>query len=86
LPAPSPRRANISNIGTPQTEEGGAWAELGGSGGSVRSGLNWIQLDAGRHGPPAHCHSAEEEIFVVRGVGQIARLEPLSYNDGEPED
>jgi uncharacterized cupin superfamily protein len=164
LPAPSPRGANISNIGTPQTEEGGAWAELGGSGGSVRSGLNWIQLDTGRRGPPPHCHSAEEEIFVVlegegvlelwptpgterlhgkfeyqehplrpghvvarppgtriahslkagdpgltylvygtrdtndvcyyprsnkifwRGVGLIARLEPLSYNDGEPED
>jgi uncharacterized cupin superfamily protein len=164
LPAPSPRRANISNIGTPETEEGGAWAELGALGGSVRSGLNWIRLDAGRRGPPPHCHSAEEEIFVVlegegvlelwptpeterlhgkfeyqehplrrghviarppgtriahsikagdsgltylvygtrdtndvcyyprsnkifwRGVGLIARLEPLSYNDGEPED
>ena len=29
LPAPSPRRDNISNVGTPQAEEGGAWAELG---------------------------------------------------------
>jgi uncharacterized cupin superfamily protein len=164
LPAPSPRRANISNIGTPHTEEGGAWAELGGSGGSVRSGLNWIRLEAGRRGAPPHCHSAEEEIFVVldgegvlelwptpathrlhpdfeyqehlvrsghvislppgtriahslkagdagltylvygtrdtndvcyyprsnkifwRGVGLIARLEPLGYDDGEPED
>jgi uncharacterized cupin superfamily protein len=65
LPAPSPRRDNISSIGTPHAEEGGAWAELGAGAGSVRSGLNWIQLDAGRRGPPPHCHSAEEEIFVV---------------------
>jgi uncharacterized cupin superfamily protein len=164
LPAPSPRRDNISSLGTPHREEGGAYAELGRAGGSVRSGLNWIQLDAGRRGPPPHCHSAEEEIFVVldgegvlelwstpgtkrlhpdfvyqehplrpghvvsrppgtriahsikagdagltylvygtrdtndvcyyprsnkifwRGVGLIARLESLDYNDGEPED
>jgi uncharacterized cupin superfamily protein len=164
LPPPSPRRDNISVIGTPQQEEGGAWAELGASAGSVRSGLNWIHLEPGRRGPPPHCHSAEEEIFVIlegegllelwstpgttrlhpdfedqehpiraghvisrppgtriahslkadeggltylvygtrdtndvcyyprsgkifwRGVGLIARLESLEYDDGEPED
>jgi uncharacterized cupin superfamily protein len=164
LPAPSPRPANISNIGEPQREEGGSYAELGGSAGSVRSGLNWISLDPSARGAPPHCHSAEEEIFVVldgegvlelwetpathrlhpdfeyqehavraghvisrppgtriahslkageagltylvygtrdtndvcyyprsnkifwRGVGLIARLEPLGYDDGEPED
>ena len=163
LPAPSPRRDNISRP-APQPEEGGAWADLGAAAGSARSGLNWIQLEAGRRGPPPHCHSAEEDIFVVlegegvlelwttpgtkrlhpdfeyqehpiraghvisrppgtriahsirageaglaylvygtrdtndvcyyprsnkifwRGVGLIARLESLDYNDGEPED
>jgi uncharacterized cupin superfamily protein len=64
LPPPSPRRDNISSL-TPETEESGAWAELGASAGSARSGLNWIQLDPGRRGPPPHCHSAEEEIFVI---------------------
>jgi uncharacterized cupin superfamily protein len=65
LPPASPRRDNISSIGTPEREEGGAWAELGAAAGSARSGLNWIQLDPGRRGPPPHTHSAEEEIFVV---------------------
>jgi uncharacterized cupin superfamily protein len=74
LPAPSPRRDNISNLGTPHVEEGGAWAELGRAGGSVRSGLNWVQLEAGRRGPPPHCHSAEEEIFVVLDGGGVLEL------------
>jgi uncharacterized cupin superfamily protein len=164
LPAPSRRPENIAEVGTPQAEEGGSFTELGRSAGSVRSSLNWISLDPGRRGPPPHCHSAEEEIFVVldgegtlelwptpgssrlhpdfsyqehalrpghvasrrpgtriahsvkagdagltylgygtrdtndvcfyprsnkilwRGVGLIARLEPLDYDDGEPED
>jgi uncharacterized cupin superfamily protein len=158
------RPANIADISAPEVEEGGAFVELGGDAGSDRSGLNWVRLDPGRRGPPPHCHSAEEEIFVVlegggilelwetpgtkrlrpdfeyeehelraghvvarppgtriahsvraghagltylaygtrdtndvcyyprsnkifwRGVGLIARLEPLDYDDGEPED
>ena len=163
-PAPSPRPANIADVSAPEEEEGGAFVELAGGAGSDRSGLNWVRLDPGRRGPPPHCHSAEEEIFVVlegggtlelwetpgtkrlhpdfeyqehelraghvvarppgtriahtvragdagmtylaygtrdtndvcyyprsnkifwRGVGLIARLEPLAYDDGEPSD
>ena len=124
--------------------------------------MNWGRLSEGRAGAPPHCHSADEEIFVIlhgvgtlelwptpqrlkqgrekethsvragdvisrppstgiahyflageggmtflaygtnrpndicyyprsnkiywRGVGLIARLEPLDYDDGEPED
>jgi uncharacterized cupin superfamily protein len=32
---------------------------------SQTTGLNLVQLDSGERGPPPHCHSAEEEIFVV---------------------
>jgi uncharacterized cupin superfamily protein len=163
-PPPSPRPGNIVDVGEPEADAAGAWAELAGRAGSVRTGLNWISLAPGRRGPPPHCHSAEEEIFVVldgggvlelwetpgtkrlhpdfepsehelraghvvarppgtriahslragddgltylvygtrdtndvcyyprsnkifwRGVGLIARLEPLEYGDGEPED
>ncbi len=165
LGTPSPRPSNIVRLeDVVQGDADGAWAELGRSGGAVRTGLNWVRLPAGRRGPPPHCHSAEEEIFVVldgegalelwptpgarrlhgdldfedhplraghvvsrpaatriahslragdgdftylaygtresndvcyyprsnkifwRGVGLIARLEPLDYDDGEPDD
>ena len=33
--------------------------------GAVTSGLNHVVLSADQHGAPAHCHSAEEELFVV---------------------
>jgi uncharacterized cupin superfamily protein len=162
--SPSPRPPNVSGPEAVQTEEGGSYADLADLAGSVRSGLNWIRLDPGRRGSPPHCHSAEEELFVIlagegvlelwptpgsprlhpdfeyqehalraghvvsrpagtriahslraneagltylaygtrdtndvcyyprsnkifwRGVGLIARLEPLEYEDGEPED
>jgi uncharacterized cupin superfamily protein len=162
---PAPRPSNIVQLDdVVDAGEGGAVAELGRAAGSERTGLNWVRLPPGRRGPPPHCHSAEEEIFVVldgdgmlelwptpgaarlhgdvefeehpvraghvisrppatrighslragddgmtylaygtrepndvcyyprsnkifwRGVGLIARLEPLDYDDGEPED
>jgi uncharacterized cupin superfamily protein len=164
LAPPSPRPPNVADVSAPESEEGGSYVDLGRTAGSDRSGLNWIRLDPGRRGPPPHCHSAEEEIFVIlegggilelwatpgttrlhpdfeyeehelragnvvarppgtriahsvragdagmtylvygtrdtndvcyyprsnkifwRGVGLIARLEPLAYDDGEPED
>jgi uncharacterized cupin superfamily protein len=151
-PEPSPRPPNIVHF-EPFAESP-----------SERTGLNIVRLDAGERGPPPHCHSAEEEIFVLlegdgvlelwptpqthrlhpgfayeehplraghvvsrppgtrvahalrageagmtylaygpressdisyyprsnkiflRGIGLIARLEPLEYDDGEPQD
>jgi uncharacterized cupin superfamily protein len=161
----SARPPNIAKLeDVRQEDEEGAWAELAREAGAARTGLNWVRLPPGRRGPPPHCHSAEEEIFVVldgegvlelwptpgahrlhgnvefeehpvraghvvsrppatriahsfragdgdftylaygtrepndvcyyprsnkifwRGVGLIARLEPLDYDDGEPDD
>ena len=76
LPPPSPRPANIADVAAPQTEEGGSFVDLGRLAGSVRSGLNWIRLDPGRRGPPPHCHSAEEEIFVVLAGEGVLELWP----------
>ncbi len=141
--------------------EVGKWVLLARQAGAVRTGLNWGRLEAGRSGASPHCHSADEELFVIlegggmlelwpspalakthereehelragqvisrppstgishffragaagmtflvygtrrpndvcyyprsnkiywRGLGLIARLEPLDYDDGEPED
>ena len=42
-----------------------AWRELAASAGSKHAGLNWVRLRAGAEGPPPHCHSEEEEVFVI---------------------
>jgi uncharacterized cupin superfamily protein len=38
---------------------------LGEEAGSVRTGLNWLELKAGEHSSLPHCHSTEEEAFVI---------------------
>lgn len=46
--------------------------DLGGAAGSVRSGLKEIWIAPGAEGHPPHCHSAEEELFVVlEGAGTL---------------
>ncbi|HET6944237.1 MAG TPA: hypothetical protein VFI01_02695 [Gaiellaceae bacterium] len=73
---------------------GGLWKPLGPAGGARRTGLNWAHLPPNDEGAPPHCHSTHEPNDVcyyprsnkisVRGLGLIARLEPLDYFDGEP--
>jgi uncharacterized cupin superfamily protein len=47
--------------------------QLSAAGGSVRTGLQYVELDAGGESGPPHCHSAEEEIFVVLdGEGSLS--------------
>ena len=41
--------------------------KLSAEAGSVLTGLQYVELDAGGESAPPHCHSAEEEIFVVLG-------------------
>jgi uncharacterized cupin superfamily protein len=152
---------NVSSVDIDYEGPSGRWIALARKAGSERTGLNWGRLNEGRGGAPPHCHSEDEEIFVVlegngtlelwpspvraattekethelraghvisrrpstgvshyfrggeggmtflaygtnrpndvcyyprsnkiywRGVGLIARLEPLDYDDGEPED
>jgi uncharacterized cupin superfamily protein len=45
---------------------------MGKAAGALATGLNHVVLGAGEHGAPAHCHSREEEIFVVlEGSGTL---------------
>jgi uncharacterized cupin superfamily protein len=45
---------------------------LGKSAGAVRTGLNHVVLEPGAEGASAHCHSQEEEVFIVLdGGGQL---------------
>jgi uncharacterized cupin superfamily protein len=50
---------------------------LGMAAGSVATGLNYVVLPPGGEGAPPHCHSQEEEIFVVlEGDGVLELWRP----------
>lgn len=71
LPPPSPRPSRIVHVDDvePETHEHGdvaeTWRQVGRAAGSVLAGLRHIVVPAGRLNCPPHCHSAEEELFVV---------------------
>lgn len=86
VPATSPERpptiARIEEV-EPTERAGGdvdrISRDLGRTIGSVRSGLNHIDVRAGGRSNLPHCHSAEDELFVV--LGGAGRLE-LIASDG----
>jgi uncharacterized cupin superfamily protein len=72
VPPPSPRLASIVNAAGVEGAYGGTWKPLARTAGAARTGLNRAQLPAGEMGAPLHCHSADEEIFVVlEGSGTL---------------
>jgi uncharacterized cupin superfamily protein len=71
---PAERPPNIVNLDDVETgsEGGETWKELAGAAGSRATGLNWSQIAPSRTGPPPHCHSEEEEVFVIlEGEGTL---------------
>ena len=58
--------------------------DLGRSAGSERTGLCHVEVAAGKQGAPHHCHSAEEEIFVILEGSGTVRLgdEQASFRAG----
>ncbi len=69
---PQPRPPTILNAAQAEREEedGLWWCALAPA--AQQSGLNLLHLPAGRIGAPPHCHSEEEEVFVVlKGEGTL---------------
>jgi uncharacterized cupin superfamily protein len=67
-----PRIANVTEGIRHEIRPGAVDLDLGGSVGSERTGLSQVTLEPGRDGYPPHCHSAEEEIFVIlEGSGTV---------------
>ncbi len=70
-PEPDPRPATVVNMSEvePRRVERPRVARvrrnLGGAVGSVKTGLQHVEVDPGKEAVPQHCHSLEEEIFVV---------------------
>ena len=76
LPELGERPANVLNLEEFEGEHGGQWKLLARAAGAELTGLNWGRLHAGEEGAPPHCHSADEEIFVVLEGEGILELWP----------
>jgi uncharacterized cupin superfamily protein len=63
-----PTVVNVADVEPAITERprvARARRDLGRAAGSVAAGLQHVEVAPGRLGSPQHCHSADEEIFVV---------------------
>jgi uncharacterized cupin superfamily protein len=71
FPAPSPRPDNLVNVADAAPQQWGDGSvssqrrNLGRAAGSASIGLKHVRVDPGKLSAPPHCHSAEEELFVV---------------------
>ena len=80
FPPPGPRPANVTAVAAvaaERIEKGRSRLEMRGLGktaGAKRTGLNHVTLPPGASGWPPHCHSAQEEIFVVLDGEGTCRL------------
>jgi uncharacterized cupin superfamily protein len=87
-PAPGPRPETIVNIADVEGQFEGRSKRLGSAAGATLTGFNWVALQPGEEGAPPHCHSAEEELFVVLdGEGELelwARPDPDDVYPSEP--
>jgi uncharacterized cupin superfamily protein len=72
-PPPSAERpANVVGLADVEAIFDGRVRRLGKEAGALATGLNHVVLGAGGTGAPPHCHSLEEEIFVVmKGSGVL---------------
>jgi uncharacterized cupin superfamily protein len=62
---PGERPANVVALDDVEGDYGGMAKRLGSVGGAKHAGLNRIALPPNEEGAPPHCHSADEEVFVV---------------------
>ncbi len=75
-PPESERPRNVVGLADAPTAFGGSARLLGRGAGARATGLNHVTLPPGATGAPAHCHSAEEEVFVVLDGGGTLQLWP----------
>ena len=78
VPAISPRPSRIVNVAAlePMTWSKrtihSTWLDFGDAAGSERTGMSRVTTEPDAYMAPPHCHSAEEEIFVVlEGEGEL---------------
>jgi uncharacterized cupin superfamily protein len=75
---PAPRPENIKNVDEVELETEGnqTWAYFTPPGETELAGLGWEMLPPAKMGSVPHCHSAEEEIFVMLEGSATLQLWP----------
>jgi len=86
-PEPGERPSSIVHVDTVDARFGGRSRALGSAAGATLTGLNLVSLPAGEEGAPPHCHTAEEELFVVlAGEGELELWAPPDPHATFPAD
>jgi uncharacterized cupin superfamily protein len=81
--APSDRPPSIVNLAdvAPEPEDRPGYVTVdrqpGDAAGAIRAGLNHQVVEPGQRNCPAHCHSAEEELFVILDGSGRLELQPV---------
>lgn len=63
--APGDRPANVAALADLEGDYGGIAKYPGRAAGAKQTGLNWVALPPNEEAASPHCHSADEEIFVI---------------------
>ena len=82
-PPQAERPRNVVALADVQAVLHGRARQAGKTAGAVASGLNHIVLPAGGQGATAHCHSQEEELFVVLEGDGVLKLWPRGEQRAE---
>ena len=81
---PGDRPANVRGFDDAPSGFGGLMRHLA-RGIATQTGLNWTGLSPGGEGAPPHCHSADEEVFVVLdGTGTLELWRAPDPADPQP--
>jgi uncharacterized cupin superfamily protein len=83
VPEPGERPPNVLALADAEASFGGMVRDL--VPGAVKAGLKHVTLPPDVGGAPAHCHSAEEELFVVLEGTATLQLHPRG-GVGKPEE
>ncbi len=78
---PAGRPPNI--VGLDDVDGSKGWKRLAAAGGAEQTGLNWARLEAGKPGAPPHCHSEDEEVFVVLEGEGVLELWPAPVPESQ---
>jgi uncharacterized cupin superfamily protein len=73
-PPEDERAANVVALNDVPSIFDGRARRVGQAAGATATGLNYVTLPAGGQGAPAHCHSLEEELFVVLDGDGVLQL------------